>query len=251
MKRRKLLWLKSDEGGAAELIEAAFIYPVVFLSLFVLIYIGLYIMQNMTLVSYTQKIASLAARDVACVGYINTGSGDKDGMIYNARFSTAAAEGVFKIGDEKDGATSLDGMNITFKPKDVDVRAYRYWYGPLADDSKTCCEDMLRKLGKQNAIICASDDFTVKVKCENQFITQYIDASIEQNLAGFAVLDFFGIETPTVKATAKVPVSDTDELVRNTDFVVDSLETVARKFGVDVNSVKDTIVKTKEKLGLN
>ena len=231
---RKRFWrsLKRNEDGAAELVEAAIIYPVVFLALFVLIYVGLYIMQSMTIVSYTQKIATLAARDVACVGYIKTDEDDADGVIYSSRFSQNTTEGQFKI---------TEGSG----------NAYRYWGNPLEDSVKACCEDMLKQLANQNSIICASDDLDVTVTCENVFITQYVNAKIEQDLASFAVLEYFGIDTPSVAATAKVSVSDTDELVRNTDFVIDTLTTVAKKFGVNVDSVKETIVKAKKKLNLD
>ncbi len=250
---RKRFWrsLKRNEDGAAELVEAAIIYPVVFLALFVLIYVGLYIMQSMTIVSYTQKIATLAARDVACVGYIKTDEDDADGVIYSSRFSQNTTEGQFKITEGSGNANSLDGVNITFMPKEVNVRAYRYWGNPLEDSVKACCEDMLKQLANQNSIICASDDLDVTVTCENVFITQYVNAKIEQDLASFAVLEYFGIDTPSVAATAKVSVSDTDELVRNTDFVIDTLTTVAKKFGVNVDSVKETIVKAKKKLNLD
>lgn len=66
----------------------------------------------------------------------------------------------------------------------------------------------------------------------------------------FQLLQFFGIENPTVKGVAKATVSDTDELVRTTDFAVDAIEVLANHLGIDTKKVKDTVNQCLGKLGL-
>ena len=68
------------------MVEAAIIYPIVFLCLFFLIYMGLYILQYMSVSAYAQKVALLASREIAYPGYIDMV--DKD----RKKYSNAALE---------------------------------------------------------------------------------------------------------------------------------------------------------------
>ena len=94
--KKKVHCLLKDES-AAELIEAAIIYPVVILFLFFLIYIGLYIMQNMTVAAYSEKVAMLAAREVAHPGYLDMFVGGSD------VFSNSAVEGDYGEAENANG----------------------------------------------------------------------------------------------------------------------------------------------------
>lgn len=222
-----------DERGVAELIEAAIIYPIVFLFLIFLIYIGLYIMQNMTVASYTEKIAMLAAREVACPGYID--------MFASDAFSTSAVEG-----DTSNGPLSV---SVQVDATQVDVKAYRYWTAnPLADKADTF-QNILTKMVKENSILGAGN-VTAEVSCSNYVLTQYVDVSVSQELMHFAVLDFFGIESPEISYTAKASVSDTDEFIRNVDLASDALEAIAEKCGLDITKVKEKVVEIKKQFGL-
>ena len=60
-----------DERGAAELIEASLLYPIIFICIGLLLYFGLFILQTISVQNYARKTALLAAREVAYPGYIN------------------------------------------------------------------------------------------------------------------------------------------------------------------------------------
>ena len=236
MKIKKII---KSESGAAQMVEAAIIYPIVFLCMVFLIYVGLYLLQAATVSAYAQKIAMLAAREVAYPGYID--------LVSNSRYSTAAVEGDF-------GDSGIDGViSLNIDPAQVKAKAYRYWSpDPLDDDSdktKGAFRDILCEMVRQNSIL-GGGDVTADIDCQNVIITQYVNVTVEQKLLNFEVLSFFGIESPTVKAKAKAAVNDTDETVRTTDFIVVSAEGIAEKLGVDVDGMRESVDKAKQTLGL-
>lgn len=233
-----------NEDGAYSLIQATIIYPVVFLFIFFVIYIGLYILHMITLASYAQKIAVLTAREVSSPGYSTILSADK--------YSSSAVEA--DLGKTEEGKSPFDGkVNIDNKVENIKTRAYRYWYSPLDDKSKKYYEGVLTTLVKNNSILNgdALNNVKVEIDCDNYFITQFINVSIEQKLMEFGVLTFFGIESPSVKVSATTPVSDTDEIVRNTDFAVDAVEVLADKLGIDTSKMKEAVNKGISIIGLN
>ncbi len=240
---RKLRKCLKEENGAAMLIEAVVIYPIVFLAIFFLIYVGLFILQYMSVSAYAQKVALLASREVAFPGYISLVSEDV--------YTTAAVEADLGTDSDGDQATSFKGMvKMNFDPKNAQVNAYRYWGDPLSSESKTVLVNILKEMVDKNSLIGAEGEVTASVEAENYFVTQYVKVSVSQPLAGFAVLDFFGIEQPTVSATVQASVNDTDELVRNVDFAADAIKAIAKKLGIDAGSIKKKFKDAKSFLGL-
>lgn len=237
IKIRKFL---KDEDGTAQMVEAAIIYPIVFLCLVFLIYIGLYILQYMSVSAYAQKVALLAAREIAYPGYISIVDND------SKKYSTAALEA-----DLSDYGDSFNGsITINFDPDSVQIGAYRYWTGELIS-CKENFENILTEMVRKNSIIGAKNEVNAEIKTDNYFIVQYVNVKVTQPLMDFPVLDYFGISSPSVVVSVKASASDTDEFVRNTDFAVDALEAIAKKLGIDVNSMKQKVNEAKDKLGLN
>lgn len=235
----KQLWKRiKREDGAAQMIEAAIIYPVVFLCVFVLIYIGLYILQTITVSTYAQKAAMLTAREISYPGYL--------AMVNdNSVYASAAVEG------DDDLLTSL---TLNTDPKNLKPQTYRYWTQSMMDNEvKDDYEDILREMVAYNSIITTKDkdSITVNITTKNHFIVQYVIVDVSQPLVGFPVLEFFGIDTPVVSASAQTTVSDIDEMVRNVDFVTDALAAFANKLGLDIGKLKEKINTVKETLGLN
>ncbi len=226
---------KSDETGAAQIIEAAIIYPVVFMILFYLIYMGLYILQCVTVESYAQKIALMAAREVAHPGYID--EIDKDAI---------------------DASVDYSGNYISLSndPKKIGVSsAYRY-FAPknlISEDKQNYLRDKLENLIKKSSIIGNSDgDIKVDITFKNYVVVQQVEVTATQELASFPVLKFFGMNDDlTVSSTAVASVNDSDEFIRNVDFINDIIETIGKKLGIDINNIKAKIQDVKDKMGLD
>lgn len=238
---RKFQKFLKSENGAAQMIEAAIIYPIVFFCLVFLIYMGLYILQYMSVSAYAQKVALLASREIAYPGYINMI--DKDGKKYN----NAALEA-----DLSNYGNSFNGnISISFDPNEVESRAYRYWSKDPLSGYEEPFENILTEMVLKNSIIGSKNEVTAEITSENYFVVQYVNVKISQPLMNFAILDYFGIESPTVAVSIKASANDTDEFIRNTDFAVDAIEAIAKKLGIDVDSMKSKVKEAKEKLGLN
>ena len=236
---KKITSFFRKEDGAAQMIEAAIIYPIVFLCITFLIYIGLYILQYMSVSAYAQKVALLASREIAYPGYINLVSGDP--------YADASVEANL---DNSNG--SFDGLiNLSFDPSTVKARAYRYWKSNPLDGYEQPFKNILAKMIRENSIIGAKNEVDIVIKSENYFVVQYVTVSVSQQLMDFPVLEFFGIESPTVKATVQASANDTDEFVRNTDFAVDALNVIANKLGINVDGIKQKVQEAKKTLGLD
>lgn len=244
-------FLKSEDG-AAEMIEATLLYPVVFLCIGLLFYVGLYILQYMSVVSFCKKTALLAAREVAYPGYIS--------MISDEALENGAAELQLSDYDKsvtKNTIRDEDGdrtfvIQLTFSPGDVQARAYRYWKSdPLEGGNVEAYRKILREMINKNSILGGKESADVRIVGKNYFITQYVEVTASQPLFDFAVLRYFNIESPTVTARAVASVNDVDEFVRNTDLAFDTLEMIAKKLHIDVDGIRKKIESVKEKLGLN
>lgn len=243
-------WLR-NEDGASTLIEATIIYPIVFMSLFLLVYAGLYILQTMTLSSYAQKVAMLAAREVAYPGYLKL----SDTNVYKSAAVEADYGEDFRILN-----TTISGAKVkikcTFDTGSVKTDAYRYWKSdPLSDSAKETLCGILVGDGRTKGLatsqtLIGTGAVNARVTCDNNIVSQNVEVTLEQELVDFSVLHYFGLEVPKAKAVAKATVSDSDELVRNTDFIVDTLEVLADKLGIDVSKIRDTIDGALEKIGL-
>lgn len=238
---KKLKKFMRNDRGAVQMIEAAILYPIVFMLIIVLIYIGLYIFQSMSVGAYAQKAAILAAREVAHPMYINE--------IDNDVFNTVAVEG--DLGD----GTSFNGsgkLHIETKAKNIKkTRAYRYWSSDPISSYKDPYEAILKEMIASGSILGTKGDVTVEIKGENKIIVQYITVTVKQPVLDFPFLDFFNIKTPTVSASALTTVNDIDELVRNTDFAADTISTLARKLGIDVDKIGEKFKTIKSDLGLD
>ena len=249
-----------DESGETQFIEAAIIYPVVFMCIIFLIYMGLYILQSMILNSYAQKIAVLAAREVAYPGYLDLAD---DSIYRSSAVDADFGEDIVISADQRILNPTGQELRIsrakikikcTFDTKEVKTQAYRYWKSdPLSDSAKG---KLIGIMTGNNGIVTSQSilgtgQASANIHCENNVISQMVTVSVEQELIDFGVLRYFGIDTPKAKATASATVSDSDELVRNTDFVIYAVDSLAQKLGININELREKVENALEKVGLS
>ena len=245
-----------DERGAAELIEATLLYPIIFICIGLLLYFGLFILQTISVQNYARKTALLAAREIAYPGYIN--------MITDEALTSASAElqlndytksitdesNKILTGEKKDKKEFV--IHLSIDPKDTQVRAYRYWLpNPLDDSSAGAYEDALVKMIQNNSILGGKDKAEVKITGKNYFVTQYVEVDVTQPIFEFPLLRAIHMEAPSIRAHAVASVNDTDEFIRNTDLACDALEMLAKKLHIDIDSMRKKLDDILEKLGLN
>ena len=263
---KKLKKILANEDGAISVIEAAIIYPIVFFCLLVLIFIGLYILQNMIITSFAQKTAITAAREVAYPGYLdlaadkvyNTGAVDADfhDKPVNAADNNAEnnnAQGVAKaLIPQRVKAV----IKCNFDSKKVKTDAYRYWKSdPMNNATKTKLINFMVGSKGDSGMVTSLSVFgtgkaTAEIECDNHILSQTVKVKVTQELMDFPGLRFFGIETPKVTAMASATVADSDELVRNADFVVDTIDSLGKKFGIDIADMRSKVESALAKIGL-
>lgn len=250
--KKQIRFLRCESG--AELIEAALIYPLVLLIIGGLIYFGLFILQYTTVSAYAQKMALIAAREVAYPGYV--------GLISQEKLGSAAVE--VELEDYSQPASSVENaqngtvINIEMSMNALDngFRAYRYWSpDPLGltekSEKKTVLTEIMRSMIDNNSIMLGKQAADVEIKCQNMIITQYVTVEVKQDLMNNQLMKALGYEDPIIHVKATATVSDTDEFIRNTDFICDTVEMLAKKVGIDVKAVRDKVNEVKELLGLD
>lgn len=227
----------SDEKGAAQLIEAAILYPVVFMILFFLIYVGLYMLQAITLESFAQKTAIIAAKEIARPGYINEiGANSMNDAAVELNSSVSLSSG-YKF----DFWTLYRYCDFISKDKKMLIN----------DDNRSTLSSCVKNMANQFSIIGAKDDVSVEIKPENYFFSQSVTVNVTQSVLEFPVLSFFGIDaSQKITASACASVSDTDEFIRNADFIYDCVNFLCKKLGVDLNSITSTISSALDKIGV-
>ncbi len=253
--RHQIKRFLNDEDGAMAVIEATIIYPIVFFCIFVLIFIGLYIMQSMIVSSFAQKTAVTAAREVAYPGYLDLAS--------NGVFNTGAVDADFRnqpvnaeTTDQKNAQRGKAIIKCSFDSKNVKTDAYRYWKSdPLNNDTKNkLIKFMVGSKGDKGMVTSLSVFGTGKaeanIKCDNHVLSQTVTVKVTQELMEFPVLKFFGVQTPKIVAVASATVADSDELVRNTDFIIHTIDSLGKRFGIDIAEMRKKVESALEKVGL-
>ena len=225
-----------NQSGAALVVEAVVIYPLVILCLFFLLYMGLIIIQSSVLNSIAQKMALVAAREVAYPGYLTLAGDDA--------FATAGVE-------MKTNST----IKLDFETNNVKVEAYRYWSkDPLSSAAKdkitSLISDPKNGLVKSQSLLDLGK-VEAKVTCSNYAVTQFVTVTIEQEILNNDVFRFFGIENPTISARAVASVNDSDEFVRDVDLVIDAVDWLAKKLGINIAELRSKVESAIDKIGLN
>lgn len=253
-------FLRREDG--AELVEAAIIYPFVLLILGALLYLGVFILQYVTVAAYAQKVALLAAREVALPGYIGMLSQDS---VTNSAIEVALDDYSQKLTSDTNTA---NGPIISFpvKAKMANARNYRYWKRDPLDPTwieehtpdetnqykaKSKLTEIISKMVNENSIMLGKRDAEVKVYCKNVIVAQYVTVEVDQDLMNNQLMTALGFENPSVHISATAAANDTDEFIRNTDFVCDALEMIAKKLNIDVNSIREKVSNAKSVIGLD
>lgn len=245
-----------DERGAAELIEASLLYPIIFICIGLLLYFGLFILQTISVQNYARKTALLAAREVAYPGYIN--------MITDEAMKSSAVElqlndydksimdesNKIQTGEDEEHKEFV--IHLSVEPKDTQVRAYRYWLpNPLDNGSTGAYADALVEMIRKNSILGGKDKAEVKITGKNYFVAQYVEVDVTQPVFDFPLLTALHIDSPAIRAHAIASVNDTDEFIRNTDLACDALEMLAKKLHIDIDSIRKKLNDILKKFGLN
>lgn len=166
-----------DEKGAVPIVEATFIFPIVFFCMFFLIYIGMYILQSVLIYTQTQKVASIVSKSMAVTGYEKVGKHTAD----NVNF------------DFKDNKYfTQDSVNTIYDEK---AKLYRYFYpDPIAGNSDI--ESINSSLTSliDNLSIISGGGVTCDINAKNYFINQTVSVTIKREGAIPEIFSYIGMD---------------------------------------------------------
>ena len=217
-----------NEKGAVPIIEATFIFPIVFFVLFFLLYMGMYILQSILIYTQAQKIATVVSKSLAVTGYEKVG-----------KYSAEKVSVDFK----DDSYFTSDSVNTIYNTK---AKLYRYFdFNPISgnsdiEDIKSSLSDLIENINIINA-----GDVSCDIDAKNYFINQKVIVTITREGTIpqiFSYIGMAGVENDMV-VTAVATSSDGAEFVRNTDLVYDFVT-----FLSDRLHISDSISAFKEKI---
>lgn len=216
------------EKGAVPIVEATFIFPIVFFCMFFLIYIGMYILQSVLIYTQTQKVASIVSKSMAVTGYEKVGKHTAD----NVNF------------DFKDNKYfTQDSVNTIYDEK---AKLYRYFYSdPIAGNSDIKSINSSLTSLIDNLSIISGGGVTCDINAKNYFINQTVSVTIKREGAIPEVFSYIGMDgvSRDITVTATAASCDGAEFVRNTDMVYDFVT-----FLSDRLHISDKISYLKEKV---
>lgn len=202
--KRKL----NNESGAMQIIEATIVFPIMFIILYFLVYLGnaFYIRSQIDSVVAMEAIKGAAYCADPLLEQIKSNGGV---------------------------VPSLDKL---------DVQPYRYFGGMNEVESKISKEVVSEISGSSTSLFknMKPKQKSLEVKYNNYIL--YSSFSVEAKYSLEMPIKFFGSQTPylmTINSRSEVAVNDSAEFIRNTDMVIDYFEST--KVGQTIKGVFEKI----------
>ena len=184
-----------NEDGAVVIIEAVFVFPIMFIVLFLLIFLGnaFYVKSQVE-----SSVVSLAIKG-----------------------SNYCADPLLETLIEKGSLPSV---------KDLDIQPYRYIFGGMGDVEKKIENEIADEFEKKSQTMFKGMKPSLKspqkgiAKYNNYVVYSTFSVQLQYDIT--FPIRFLGSSEPiilTINSRAEVPVNDSAEFIRNTDMVIDLL----------------------------
>ena len=182
-----------DENGAVQIVEAAFVFPIMFIILFFLIYMGNAFYVKAQVESVVEK--------------------------YAVQGANYCADPILATIKETGKAPSLSSLK---------TEPYRYIFGGMSGIETKISNDIQNEIsGKSSSFFKNMKPQLVGSPSDiaqfNNYVV-YSTFSVEVKYKVCFPIKFFGYSSPSIleiSSRAEVPVNDTAEFIRNTDMVID------------------------------
>ncbi len=204
--KRKNISLKNEKGVV--IVEATFVFPIMFIILFFLIYFGNAFYEK----AQIEKI--VVEKAIEGAGYC------ADPLLQTL----------------KNGGSIPSVTDKNNSPNDP----YRYIFGGMGDIEKKISNDVKTEIGQSTFSFFTNMKPDIKTdniaRFNNYFI--YSTFSVEVTYQIKFPIRFLGRKTPpvlTISSRAEVPVTDSPEFIRNTDMVIEMFQ--GTKFGKSIQDI--------------
>lgn len=211
-----------NESGAVSVIEAALVYPVVILTVAVMLYIGIYIYETALLKDKAENTAVQAAKSISFAGY-NELTGDKDDT------------------SEKISVSKINRAYEENKP-------YRYIVkGNVSDKFSNDASDYA------SGLILSSDSVNCDIEVKRHLLNREVKVTINKNIAMPQMFSFLRMDSEYgIHVCASALTSDPAEFIRNTDFTVNTVTYLSDRFHINekLQPLREKITELLRHLGI-
>lgn len=210
------------EKGAATIVEASIIMPIVFIIVCFLFIMGYYQLELATLQSRADRVADVASRIMIQSGYTKYGEIETNKIDF-------------------EGVNSFDAGLV----KEIydDLNPYRYWGIGERKFDDTASSKLKRVMDAKAYFDVNSSITNVEIKSKSNVLSNKIEVIVSSKVKLPGFFNFLGLPTEVNKQFSTVAfVSDSSEFLRNTDIVFDLGKFLAKKCKVSDNA-KDVINK--------
>lgn len=250
---RKLFKEFRSEKGAASVLEATIVFPIVFLTVIFLIYMGFIHVQKAYVQYHADHLSLYISKMIQYPGYqyidkpYYTSGANNTGVvtfndISNAmkcsdpyRYFMGLFNKNYKIADHN------SNRNVVKEAAEGMVNNYLASHGFLKPSNSGKLSEPTtgnfaghKELGKSDGYICAiaADTSKVSVYLAQDFV-----------FAKFFSMIGIGGRTMAISGVGTTFITDSVEFMRNTDMIFDAANFLADKLGIDIAKIKDVISK--------
>lgn len=246
---KKIICEFRSEKGAASVLEATIIFPIVFIAVIFLIFLGFTYAQRAYLQYHASQLSEYISKAILYPGYQYL---EKPFYSNNANSGEVTLEDVNNAMKHNDPYRYFQGLFISqYKISDVENR----------DIVETAADKMVGEYLTKHGFLKPSngslskpekDSFkNANEKTANGFIcaisadTSRVSVYIAQNyiFASFFRLIGMGEKYMVISGESTSFINDSVEFVRNTDMIFDAANFLAQKMGIDVDKIKEVIQK--------
>lgn len=190
------------ECGAVQIVEATFVFPIMFIILFFLIYMG-----------NAQYIKAQIEAIVA------------ENAIRGANYCSDPLLETLKEGLKEKGKIEIPSVD------EISVEPYRYIFGGMDDEESYIANKVIEDLNSSSVSLFGNMNPKLKTaksdiaKFNNYLIYSTFSVNVKYELK--FPIKFWGESTPkvlTINSYSEIAVNDTSEFIRNTDMVIDYFE---------------------------
>lgn len=245
-----------SEKGAASVLEATIVFPLVFLIVIFLIFLGLTYAQQSFLQYHASRLSSYLAKTVLYPGYQSietpfyivydgSGAGPKTLQIGDAQMETAMEmydpyrylAGLFKNSYTIKDASN---RNMVEEAAETMVSSYLTEHGFTKNGGGDVVDPSMVELFK-----FGSTKTSDGIKCVIAADTSKVSVYLAENYRFSTFFRMIGIggRLMTINGQCTSFITDSVEFIRNVDMVFDAADFLAKKLGIDIDKINNVIKK--------
>lgn len=210
-----------DEKGVA-MVEATIYMPIVLCVVMSLIYLALFNMQEYMMLYEAQRVAAVAAREDAYIGYDAFGMG---------------GDNKIEFGSDAD-LTSEGKVNAYMEAHNSSMHALYRGAGKLisaiAGGYASARAQEVAGTVRASSLVATAGMASPEISVKTGFLGSNVTVTIEHKIPLPGVLAYLGYDgSTTLKASAYTFSINPSEVVRNVDLAQDLTKKIFKKFGLD------------------